>query len=183
MSATVLYVVQQNGDAIPEAEFRNSWGGAAFIWAALATRYKDQIVALGEPDDFYDLRGGKELKFDREWPLVWHYEQADNCAMTQWEHNACRATYDKALIAPESFPMLADSFERFQDAHRKPSRVCSLGDQASIIRRLTNARGVGWNWTTVGDSFWDIWSEEREEGRPYNIDRDEGHEFVELVEL
>ncbi len=186
MSCTELYVAQANGDVVLDSEFRNSWGGGAFVWTALCQRYAVAIKGLVPKEKRLDActwpGHPQEYQINEDWKALWRLPEED---LRPWERDVLLSTFDWTLIAPPDLERLAKSMRRFEDAHARPNQVCSLLQQAGRIEELAQSgvRGIGWNQTSVnGDAWQGPWNESDQESEIYNIDRHEKHVVERLAD-
>jgi hypothetical protein len=180
VSYSELMVIQANGDVVGDIECRNGHGGPPCVWDALLRKYEPVIYPnrgyLDPPP--LGLMGG--------WEALWKWAKADT--VRPWEWHCLQWTYDNALIQKENLRELAESMRRFTDALVIPGRVCHLPAFAKRLDELAaaEARGVGLYGFSVSENPWWIRGnseDELDEGRPYNIDRDSKHWFVDFATL
>lgn len=159
MSRTEMCAAGADGDFHDVAEFRNSWRGAMFVWSTLAARY-----ATGET--LMDM-------YKKTWALQ------NDPRLTDAEHYVLHTTFDNALVDREMAPTIIEALRDFGLNERGDGG--SLAEQADALEKAfadPATRAVGWNQTTVNASPWFIYDEEKDEGRPYNLDRDTKHHFI-----
>lgn len=171
-----MFVFDGDGDACDDSEYSNSWGFAAMIWEALLERYGKLIV----PE-------GRATFAMNDWPKLWKADEDDRLPLQPWERDVLRATYDHAIIRGADLERMADSFDRFEEAHAKPGSACSLKRIAARMRDL--AAGVQTKFvrpdvcfqaTSVAEDQWIVF-DGGEDGRPYNIKRDTKHFYVDIA--
>lgn len=167
MSYTNLYTTNEDGNFGVAAEFRNSWGSAAFIWSALARTY-----------------GVSHVNPFKAWERVWTPDF--EARIEPFERLVLHSTYDRAVLRKEDFERMAEAMETFAEKHDTGETVCSLRKQAEALRTAKEggAEYAAWNQTSVSESLWWLPAQcEHEEERPYNIHCDSGHRFIDTVEL
>jgi hypothetical protein len=172
-----MLIFDGDGDACRDSEYSNSWGFAAMIWGALVRRYAREIPGV-DPNGSY-------LEFQSDnWTKLWTAEQ-NGLALRPWERDALRATYDYAVIRGADLERMAESFERFEDAHAKPGLACSLKLIAARMRELAVGErsqftrpDVCFIGTSCGDDLWYVHGSDDDGGHPYNVKRDKKHWYV-----
>lgn len=187
MSSTELKVALTDGELNTAIEYRNSWGGAAMVWTALALKY-----GLDFYDDFRDKKR-PPMGEDSGWEQVWK-RHADGGKMRPWEVNVLCFTYDNCLIQGCDLKVFADSLDLFQEALQQPDTVCHLKAMATEVRKAIKegARAVGLYATSVSEDPWVTYddhglNEDHDdydpECVPYNIDRGDKHYFAKIHAL
>jgi hypothetical protein len=173
MSYTQLYIIELDGNAIGGEEFRNSHGGASMIWTAICRRYSRTIW----PDaPLMQDQSCRWLSDDHIW------EKFNALPLRWWEYNALRFTYDHQIVKAFDLELMAESLERFEDAHGTPSCVCHLPAMAMEIRETIKdgyPLGVCLYATSCGDNLWSVYDDGSDDCRPYNINIDTKHSFIE----
>jgi hypothetical protein len=167
MSYTELYVAYEDGDLTCEYEFKNSHGGAMFIWNALINKY-------GIEGPTYAFHEGEKDRYQR----LWDFARDNPTKLRPWELNALLSTYDNVTVVREDMLALADSLDRFKDAHDSGKYVCSLAEQATAIREAhkKGAHVIAWNQTSVnGDAWLGEYNEETDDYDSYNIHKNDDH--------
>jgi hypothetical protein len=178
MSHTQLMVIDADGDVVGDQEYENGHGGPTCIWDALLRKYEPLIF----PNHGFmnpapsGLMGG--------WEALWKWASAD--LVRPWEWHCLQWSYDWALVRKEDLPELAKSMRAFAEALVIPTRVCHLpaiADRLDELAKRGDIRGAGLYGFSVSENLW--WfrgnpEDELDEGRPYNIDRDDKHHFVDF---
>ena len=161
-------IVTFEGDCpTSEIEFRNSWGGSAYIWTCLYDKY------LKNPAKEFDswlaacTTGSKRL-----------WELADNHALSEMERRILLATFDNALILKSEFRMFAFDLRAFVKMYPPRNVVCHLNDWAKWLDEDETADCIGFYGTSVGENTWFPYEEGEEERRPYNLKTDTKHFYV-----
>ncbi len=156
MSHTTIYAISKCGVPRYYEEFANSHGSAPMIWQALCKAW------LGMSEREYYGR-----RLDELWPL------ADDISKPESERVVLQSTFDRAVVMRDDMLRLADAFDAFAEKYAKPGYVCSLPEQARVLREMHAQGFIGacWNQTSVnGDVFWFPWNSERDRpARPYNV--------------
>jgi hypothetical protein len=182
MSCTELAAANEDGKLVTAAQFRNAWGGAAFVWTALARKYKIGVNRNG-------LWGNPAVyesdmpTFDT-WGEVWKYAE-DGKPLLAYEKNVLYSTFDNAVVARDGMLPLAQSLRLFKQEHHKAGVVCSLGDQADSIEQLY-AKGVqwiAWNQTSVSEEWYTSYDEETDTSSPYCVLTGTTHTLYEMLPL
>jgi hypothetical protein len=159
MSCTEIYAVIENGDVKHHDEIRNAWRGAPAVWNDMGKRYGK----MGAGQLMYQPSVAEAV-----WGL------ARDKSVPEDERLVMASTFDRVVIMRKDFPRLIDAMEKFI----KKYSDTSIGEQADIIRKMqddSSIIGVCWNQTSVNSSPWMRYGTDDEEGRPYNINTDEGH--------
>lgn len=190
MSHTTLYAAYEAGDLVECAEYKNSYGSAWMVWAALIEKYEIWNVKDDGSRDAWIDRPRYGSYADGMPEKLWAYEDL-NGALRPFEYNALVSTYDHAVVTSEDLISLAESLEAFEMAHAIPFRVCSLGAMARDIRNVheEGARCVAWNQTSVGEFWGTLLAHEHaskavrsEDSCPvYNVDTMNGHWVARMI--
>ena len=161
MSSAFLHEFE-GGLPAPErtTEFRNSWGGAARIWSALAERHLK----------------GDSWRSEEDAQRVWALAERTDLPMCDRVVNAF--TFDLHYVGRVNFQQFAVHLREFRRYHR-PSGICHLEAWAELISK-SSAEAVGLYATSVSDDPWYRWDEEADEEVPYNML--EGTDHVEIYE-
>lgn len=166
MSRTEMFKINKDGTWTEHAEYRNSYGWAAFVWGALVRKY--EITKMREMPHRFGSVDSEICKviagFDpgpdsfgpsMDWNFLWCAHQArvkepDSIsgklpllAFHPWEENVLWATYDRYIVEAKDFETFASSLEVFEEAFlcgphhaAAPRNVCHLKAMAHGIRRL-----------------------------------------------
>lgn len=145
------------------SRFANSHGSAGFIWHALGSKY------LGDGQAW-------RLRPDELWKL-WRRDSLMDC-----ERWTLLSTFDRAILGRGDFQRMADAFDQFVEFHPPGDHVCSLPDQANLIRRLAGpAPGLSflpsflaWWQTSTSENPWSI----PEKSSLYNPSRGKSHFMI-----
>jgi hypothetical protein len=175
VSSSQLFVFR-DGIATPDETYRNSHGTATFIWNALLKKHKETLYPGGVPEylllDEDSLGRLLEKKFE---------------LLAPWELAVLDWTLDRALIRNENVSNFADHLDRFEESYQLGDRVCHLKSIASRLRALEAPfDAVGLYATSVGENLWfhplpeEAWEENGEEERPYDLNKDSDHFYVEV---
>jgi hypothetical protein len=160
-------------------DFSNSWGSAAFIWDKLAERYNI---------------GGS---FPGQWEALIKYHNlhghGGDHGVEPFEHNALLTTYDRSVVKRSDMLAVAESLDRFFEVYATVNRVCTLREQASLIRKVhaDGAEFLAWNQTSVSEAWYWVrtkegdadWNFEIEHARPYDPHVDTEHTVADVVAL
>jgi len=149
----------RNGKATYGPEFRNAWGGAAFIWDALFNKY------IKDPMREYHTWVTDEKPL---WAL------AKRKDLPMFERVALAATFDWALVMWVNFKTFASDIRTFVAAHPEGNKVCHLSQWADFIEK-SDADAIGFHHTSVSENPWFTLDEEKEEDVPYDISTGEEH--------
>lgn len=166
MSCTTLYMVPEQGGILVAAEFRNSHGGASFIW--------DHLVAKRLGWTGYWM-GRSESEVQPLWDL-W-----EDDALPEYERVALLSTFDRVMVRRENIPRIVAAFRAFVAAYPPENRVCSLLEQADELEKLyadPDCYAVCWDQTSVCEVWTRIYEEGDDEGRDYDVSIDTNHEFL-----
>lgn len=171
MSWMELKVINKDGDVLTAEEYKNAWGGAAFIWDALCKRY-----------DVKDKYGYHS--FDA-WNILWNKVRDKEINLRPFEHNVLYFTYDNALVRKEDMELLAKSLRLFDEEHKYQFRVNHCLAIADTIDKYTNDNdvcGLGLYATSVGDDPWTEFNE-KDKYNYYNINKGDKHWFIEMIQF
>jgi len=166
MSYAELKIVEENGDVVGYKKYKNSHGGAAFIWTQLYDKYlKDHNIS----HDSW-LFGGDKL-----WKL------SSDKSVPYFARKVLASTYDQVIIKRENLFDLVESFEKFLEVFSSSKNiVCHLFNWIEDIREIYKdnfCQGIAFYQMSVGQDPWWVYDNE-DEGRPYNLEKDEGHWFL-----
>ena len=143
-------------DGVPaeSKEFKNSYGGCAFVWDALYTKY------LKDPKNKYEnwLTAGKPL-----WDL------AKKSYLRRFERIVLASTFDRAIIGKKDFADYAKCLRMFESAYHDDA-VCHLPEWADFVDTC-DAEAIGFYGMSVSEYLWEVHSED--ETRPYNLNSDD----------
>jgi hypothetical protein len=138
-------------DGIPDKrqEFKNSWGGTAFIWDVLFDKYlkKNQ----------YDTWLGNAGKADS--PL---WSIAANPKLSLVERAVHISTFDRAIVKQENLQRIANDFRAFRKLFPNDGRICHLNEWAGFIELNLNVEAIGFYGTSVAENLWYIYPSEIE---------------------
>lgn len=152
----------ENGRPAKSVEYRNAWGGAAYIWDCLFNKY------LKDPTNEYDTWAlGRNL--DRLWKLA---ERED---LLLFERAIHTATFDRAVIVREHLPRFAADLRQFVEHFGTGDRVCHLPTWARFCDEHADVEAIGFYHTSVSDNLWYEWNEEKEESEPYDLNTMDKH--------
>lgn len=186
MSYCTLDVFLENGDAETVAEYPNNHRGAPFVWQALVEWYG--IVLITRPTPTYVIF--KDEKMNDLWAL------ADDPKVKLAHRLALRMTLDWAIVAPGMLGPVADALKEtaldirhgypkrsiFRDDPGDPGHLQDWARDLGIIAKIgTGLRGIGWHMCSATEDPWWVETCEDGDGRPYNLDADSRHHFVELT--
>lgn len=164
MSRTEVYAVAPEGGNIElMGEIQNSYRGAMHVWTTLAVNYG--LIRRGE--EGYLLIRPELMK------QLWRFGSDERLAW--WERVVLLSTFDRVVILRDDFPRLIEAFSQWT---RHTGGDSSIPIQCDLFRRIAQDerpfRGICFNQTSVCENPWWVGGScEDEEGRPFNIDRDE----------
>jgi len=162
MSYTELYVVRKNGVVDFFTEFKNSGGGAAFIWDRLCEKHL----------------GGSSWLNDETCKRLWAL--ANNKSVPLIERIVLRTTFDYMIVTREYFQVIVHCFRKFEETFHRDDVVCSLREQADVIEKLAKRKsvhGICWNQTSVNCDMWKAIGAHGKRRR-YNLKKEEKHRFL-----
>jgi len=167
MSRVEVYSIAENGDLNYCGDARNAFGGAMHIWLTYA--YQLGIVPPKIAGVEHDLALGRLLTGGMEevWKRTGELSPRDQMVM--------RGTFDRVLIGRSQLPAYIEALLAFANEHPTPT----LDELLTVLRLVLadeSKRGVGFNQTSVcANPWWVDGDDEDDEGRPYNIERDSRH--------
>jgi hypothetical protein len=156
-------VTFRDGKPAEYEEFRNSWGGAAYVWDALFNRYlreSEYDSWMSRTQQLWDLSNSAEVPRERRAVLL--------------------STFDYALVMRADFAQFASDLRAFRRDFGivRPNKgiggwksyevVCHLDGWAAFVESL-DAEAVGFYGTSVGENLWYSYDEETEESVPYDM--------------
>jgi hypothetical protein len=174
MSYTELKAFNESGDAVGIKKFRNSHYIVA-IWSELAVRY-GICPNEGRYSVIYD---------DAVTAKLWALSDSDQITDDDWY--VLVSTYDNVVIPPNLIERVARAYENF----RVPDGCIDHGKgfaeaMREILKTGAGLRGVAFWQTSVTSDPWYVREGCEECGtlefRPYNLDVDEGHWYMEARE-
>lgn len=168
----LIYI--KDGKQASSQEFRNAWGGAAYIWDYLFNRY------LKDPRKEYDTWLTSASASDA--PL---WKLAGRKDIPRFLRAVHASTFDRAYVAREHFKQFtADLREFVLVAGTEGQRVIHLLDWADAIDALgDDIDAVGFHGTSVSENLWFVYDAEKDESVPYDMSaRDEHFEVYEWLD-
>lgn len=169
MSYTEIYKVLKNGDVHFLGEVKNSFRSAMKIWDILDSKYLPEYepyYRFNSIDKYYrtmDMKGEAVKE-------VWNLVDRDDVDIN--DKLCLISTFDNVIFLKEDLPSLLNAFQNF-------NTETSLIEQADIIENeLLNNKdliGIAWNQTSVNAGAWEIYDEDGEYERCYNIYIDSNH--------
>lgn len=178
MSRSELYLFRKDGEAFPQEEFRNGWGSAPRVWGALIHKHKFEM---------YPGKTPKELEFVNAISNaedLWTLAEKKAFTLTWWELNLLRWTYDNAVLRREDFPLMIASILEFEKAYPAGDRVNHLPRIREVLEAVAEdpeILGTGYYHTSIVDNPWTVYNSETDESRPYNLNTDTKHHFIEMT--
>lgn len=180
MSRTTIAVAHADGYLHNAKDFSNSWGSAAFVWTALASKYR---IGADENGLFGTHYKSSMPSFDA-WDAVWKYHN-EGKPLTPWEANTLVTTYDKMVLFRKDIPVVAESFRRFADAHSVPTQVCTLVQQAAFLDEAyaAGAVAVAWNQTSVSEEWYSTYNGDEDDSQAYNVLTGTTHNTADILPI
>jgi len=165
MSYTTIAAAYADGILKPYKDFRNGWGGAPFIWDALAMKYNLGTNSL------------------EAWPTLFQAVENNTITLEPYEWNALETTQPFRVVHHDNMPTIANSLEHFwrKNTHRfSTTRICHLPDQTLTIRELHTSKAlfIAWNQTSVDSCWWSHFDPTTEETLPYNVLTETKHKII-----
>jgi hypothetical protein len=168
MSKTTMYAFPTSGPRKVFKEFFNAWGSAFRVWKALATKY------LG--NGFGWMLNGSEAQ--KLWDL------STDVRLSPTERIVLLSTFDYALVNVDKMASVSTAFRDFVRMY-PTKNVCHLTSFADALDEIREGRhgleidviAVGWQQTSVNENPWWV-REGEEEGRSYDMSKDNKHFFV-----
>jgi len=157
-------IVFNDGKPDDEIEFKNSYGGAAFVFDVLYNNY------LKDPSIPYDhwLSGAREDNC-RLWDLAKRQD------IPLFERAVHASQFDWAMVRQEHFKQLAQHFRQFVEKYKPDSnRVCHLPAWAHFLESC-DAEAIGFYGTSVSENLWCRWDGELDESVPYDLNAGDKH--------
>lgn len=157
MSYSETKVVRKNNEVQSLTEYKNAWGGAAFIWTQLSGKYMDDEASwITHSQGLWDLVQDRRLQ--------------------DFERITLISTFDYVMIKRENFRLLASAYREFIEHYGTRDRVCHLLEIAKELEGLADDKSVQalcfW-WNSVGDDLWEIWDDDDYE--TYDISKGDDH--------
>jgi hypothetical protein len=165
MSNTTVFFLA--GKDCFEADFKNAFRGAMYVWNDTARRYCDfeRFPSFNEED---------QMK-------VWNFGNNHPDKMPMHEAIVMASTMDRALLEPSKWLDLVNSFEAYAELHPNSS----IGEQAKAIREVMESdkaasiTGIGWRQTSVcGDSLWSRFDDDSDEYVTYDPSSEDSHFWI-----
>jgi hypothetical protein len=165
MSHMTLYEFR---DGRPRAaqEFKNAWGGAAYIWTRLYDKY------LKDPADATDSWMISCQRLGEQSPL-WELPRNIDKPLQLFERAVLASTFTRAIVVRANFPPFTEHLSQFVREYPPNGGACHLLDWADRIS-ISVADAIGFAMTTTAD---DPWFRIGEDGElvAYNINNDKQH--------
>jgi len=171
MSYTSIIFVGAAGEAYTDDEIRNSWGWAPQVWKALHDEY---------------IGGSFSLMSDAA-SEVWKLK--DDRRLDLAEQVALHLTFDNALVKRAHFLTAAECLDELHRRWRErfSGQVWHAAHIAAALRRAIGESDVQAFWlncTSVADlPLLGVYDEDREQCRPYNVNTDDDHFFIDVNSL
>jgi hypothetical protein len=169
MSDTEIAIAYTQG-FVTTFSFRNGWGSAPYIWDRLCDRYNIEGPFVGSE------RG------ESRWEKLFKYHSENT--LEPFEHNALVTTYDRYVVDRAGMLFVANSFDRFVEVYPPSWRVCTLAEQAKVIRDAHDRNGaefLAWTQTTISDSWYRLFDEERDKTEYYDPHTGTDHILADVV--
>jgi len=176
MSRCEIYAFDQKGDARMYGEARNAWGGAFAIWQEMSKAHG--LV--------FNPGAGLSENNVPLWDRFKSLPERDDVVLG--------FTFDRVWVRKEKIGKLADALQSFYDVCIKHLDIApTIVGIVEVLRKAAvdaDVQGVAFNQTSVSSAFWHKYPpsphEECEDedcepcfladnGRPYNLNSDEGH--------
>jgi hypothetical protein len=158
----------KNGVPGESKEFRNAWGGAAYIWDALYEKY------LKDPSKPYDSWLGSTGRDDRR---LWDLARRED--IPEFMRAVHVSTFDHAIVRAENLPKFCGHLREFAQHFGKErghgAVVCHLPGWADYIETLADVEAVGFYGTSCGENLWRGWDGEKDEPVPYDLGKRTDH--------
>jgi hypothetical protein len=166
--STCSIVTFKNGKAGEEVEFRNAWGGAAFIWSALFDKY------LKDPAIEYHNWLSTAASSSKLWEL------ADREDLSICERILMKSTFDYAMVRREHFAEFCAHLREFTKMYPpKGQTICHLNAWADEIERLivpvAEIEAIGFYGTSCSDNLWFLPAGDDEDYKGYDLNEHDKH--------
>lgn len=185
MSYTTGYLIDTNGLVHADAEWQNAWCGAMSLWLHITRTYLDPKAP---PHTEKYLLPSRAFLMDKSvqrelWGLAYDPQHPRHLRIAQM------ICFDRAVLRRKDFIVTAEALEQ---THAEIGPVTTFADQAAWLRKHAHDEsviGACWNVTSVAASHWESRTmplpPDAEDGaepdtRPYDINRDTGHLFIEI---
>lgn len=147
MSYTTIKAVWPGERHANIAELKNSYGGAAMIWATMCEKY------------LHLRRGGWLTNCDKLWPL---WERKD---IPKHQRAVLTMTYDNVIISKHDYARAAADIRAFlRDFPQDPAIANHWPAIAELFENDPEYPAIGFHWTSVNcDPFEGPYNEETEE--------------------
>ena len=145
MSYCELKIIKNN-KVETHKEYRNSHGGAAFIWSAVYDRFAK------DPNIEYD---SWLMNSDKLWPL-WKDER-----LPRYMQLVLGSTYDRVIIKFENLVEMSEYFIQFVQEFGMNRKVCHLLEWAGELTKIASTetaescQGVCFYQTSVSEDPWE----------------------------
>lgn len=172
MSYTEIYGLTKNSAFILE-EIRNAWRGAMAIWLILEKKYLPKYYPKWGIKKDEDYSRTSDLFNENAMKEIWDLFKSDKVSRT--DKIVLGTTFDNVLVKVDSLQEVLTAFRNFEGE-------TSLKEQANTIEKAIAADSkiiaIGWNQTSVNESPWTFFDNEREEDCGYNIETGTRHWFL-----
>lgn len=152
----------KNGRPNDSIEYRNSHGGAAFVWSNLYDKY------LKDPNKPYDNWLSRGIEDRSLWDL------AKNQEIPLFMRAVHASMFDYAIVRQEHFAVYAKHLEEFVNYFGTQDFECHLLSWAQVIKD-SKAEAIGFYGTSVAENLWYSWDEEKDKSIPYNLKKGKKH--------
>lgn len=160
--------MRTDGFVARDARFYNACWFALVLWQHLQRRYLP-----GEWYDYWSYADSSLTKMQIVWDL-WKDPR-----LSQSERVTFLATFDRALVRRSELLETARCFREVSADLGRESHFAPMADRLEELFRDETVLCVCWYPHSVAEDLWWVEAEaDEEEGRPYNIDTDEGHFWV-----
>lgn len=169
MSYTTLYVAREDGVMEDAGDFD---AGSSFVtgfWMALVRQYLGRDEFPSNPPDWQSqMQPLFDLVTSEQVPLAYRIVLA--------------TMFDRALLQPEDLLLVGFSLSEVKEWYRPiPEVAYALAKMESVLyslRQRSEVRAVGFRWTSVAEDLWTIREQGEDEGHPYNVLTDTGHQWL-----
>ena len=164
----MMVVRSDSGDVEYHQEYGNAWGGHARIWTSIWDKY------IKDHSKEYDTWLSPSENQERLW------------ASYKDEHIPIQVrvvmamTFDRVLIAKAQFKLMATTLRKFMELfpYGGVDHLPAWADELELLVDDETVDAVGFHATSVAENPFEVYREEEDDSRPYNVNTDEGHAYL-----
>ncbi len=159
MSYTELKVAELNGFVETYQEYRDAWGGLAYIWNSIWNKY----LKKGDLDTWLIEKNHKRL-----WDAV------KDEKIPGWIRLIHASTFDYIIVEYNKLPIISRYYKKFVETFPPPPAGCHLIEWSEDCMKIyneynsNNCAGICFYGTSIVEDIWE----------DYNLSKSDKHRFL-----